>query len=347
MNLKASNAYRWVPCPGSVMLEDKYPSIPLDDGRLRGLEEHGLAAKLLSGEAVTVGPEVMEYINDVRAVTDKPYVETRLPLERDGIQLNCILDAYHYEAGKNRFYIWDYKAGYKPVSAVGNWQLLTYAMALLDKIPNLENSATFELRIVQPRIRTEADVWIIPAINLRSYRNILFDAAINAGSDNPKLQTGNHCSYCSALGYCTASIEAGWTAVGYQDYALDVKRPVNQLAHDLDIIDTALDYLKDMKKAIESQLLHALRGGKQVLGYEVGTGRPNMSWSQDVGVVKALESVYGVKLVKESLITPKQAIAAGVPKSVVNAYSSVSSGGIRLVKSDDENMIRRFRDAKV
>jgi len=350
MGLKASKSHRWVNCPGSYTLEQKYPSMPMTEDALRGLEEHKTAARILIGDNPTDGTEVSNavrtYVDEIQNVASGNLinVEHRLPLTRDGITLNNIIDCHTYKAAENRFYVWDYKSGYYPVSAVGNWQLLTYAMAILDTCPNLEMTASFELTIIQPRISSTPDRWVIPAINLRSYRNQLFGAAAEALGDNPRTCSGNHCHRCSALAHCHSADEAGRVAVHYQGYTLDHTRTPDQLGVDLSVLKEAQTHIGRLTMALEQQLTGELKSGRQVIGWELGTGRGSQSWSQPHNAVTAMAKMYGVTVDKEALITPKQAITAGIPEAMVAAYSKVEPGALILKPSSDEELIRKFKE---
>lgn len=346
-SLKASKAYRWVNCPGSHTLEPQFPDAWKDtEARDKGIEEHDIAAKILTGvhPGKPVPGPVTTYVEDVNSeVTDRRMlqVEHRTSISDLGITLNIVIDAWYSDPSKRRVVIWEYKSGMTPVYASKNWQLLIYACALSN---HFTEQFDFDLRVVQPRIRKKPDRIVIPGIMLRTYRNQIFSAAAEAMGENPRCHSGVWCHMCNAMSHCHTCIEATAIAQAYSSYAIVEDRPNHVLGNDLALLRGAHSMIGKMINALEDRLFNEIKLGNSVIGWTLGRGYDSISWQDNrQKEILSLGQLYGIDLDQHKLMTPKQAIAAGVPESLVNAYAKIVPGKLTLKESEDQDLINLFK----
>jgi hypothetical protein len=342
-----------VPCPASYSLERGRPSPPSTKAQLEGLEEHGIAAQLLRHGRST-GPKSDSVQFYVDTVGPGAYVEHRLPLVRGEVKMNVIIDSWAIQTGN--IVVWDYKSGRFPVSARDNYQLLGYAAAITDHIRATaprhaewleDNGSCVTMNIVQPRVTKEISSWTIPVAELRAHANVIFAAAEGALGEHPLATTGNHCHNCRAILECHSADMAATLSASYSSYTLGSNRDLTQLAYDLKKLRRAASMIKSMTNAIEATVESKLKLGGMVHGFETRIGRGKVVWTKEPAAVRSLGDLYGILLGKDDLITPLQAISAGVPKAMVGRYSKRTPGKRKVQECDDDRIIEMFRRGKV
>ena len=159
---------RTVPCPGSVVMQERYPesedSLPAKEGNA----SHWAAACILEGEEPTVGQSAPNgiiltagmidyarvYTHDIRTTMppDTLAIEARVSAaERVHPDSWGSVDCWSYDAKTRTLYVWDYKYGYGLVEVVENWQLINYTIGILDSLGVRDDRVTVRMTIAQPR----------------------------------------------------------------------------------------------------------------------------------------------------------------------------------------------------
>lgn len=365
--LAPSSSYQWVVCPASIGLQELYPEGDTEDSRA-GEASHWVGSTCLTlrditpdmligqdapnGEKISVemAESAAMHVNHVNKICTEFGLFTGLRVEQSvhipRIHPDCwgTPDADVFDSSRGVLHVWDYKYGWGIVEEYENWQGICYAIGALDRILNCGNPnisdlyITVKIHIVQPRpyhkdgkIRT----WSIPATDLRNYANILHHSAAKALEEHTETISGPHCRYCSARHVCEAAQKSSYTAIDM----IAQNKP-----HELDNVSlgatiTALRRAKEMAEwqlaAYESQALTNIRRGILIPGYGAESGQGRQVWNRPKPEVIALGDMYEINLRKpEDVITPKQAMDAGIDETVINAYSEIPKTGLKLVPVD-------------
>ena len=271
------------------------------------------------------------YVDLCKNVRGDHHIEERVECKRIH-ETDCwgTPDFWAYDPNGNYLTLIDYKDGYIDVQPTDNPQLITYASGIVDQICDtyndlsLENTMTVRCIIVQPRsggIKT----WSTMAVALRPFINQYHNTVTEALSDEPRATAGEHCKYCRAKATCKSlgdTIQNMIAVVISDQIAPD-------LVQELEFIYFAEALIKARKASIE-----ALCFKNPPVGYQLTTGRGRKLW-KDEAEAKDIAKLYGVDIEKApALITPIQAISAGIPKELIDNLSVVKPGKPCLKKTD-------------
>lgn len=349
--LRPSKAHRWTQCPGSTQLEVIAPE--RDEGAAEeGTAAHWLATQMLAGISVPAGSTApngvlidqemlyhiqgyVEYLhhNFPREAGWVWRVEEKIPIPLinwegtpDFFATNCHMDAVACV---------DLKYGFRPVRAERNWQLLCYLSTVLAK--------HYYAVIYQPRGPGDAaDLWYFDGAGGTLLTCELEDAARRARDPLAPLITGGWCANCSGRLRCPAIRDLGLTALEVAHENSPVTLDDAQLASELRFIRWAEERLKIRLEALEQEALSRLQQGADVPGYYLGRGRGRKEWAVSAEELVLLGQGFNVPLLKAPApITPVQAIQAGIPKEVVNAFSTYTSGKPIICEGDNSAFVRK------
>ena len=352
-----SSIARVIQCPGSWKLCRMYPDRSSSDAAAEGTAAHWVAEQGLRGNLPIVGTiapngvpiteEMLEgaemYIN---AIGPGPHnIEQKLTPSSDlHPELWGTPDAWSYIGGIIE--ISDYKFGHGYVEVFENPQLVTYACLILDQlgIDGLqEQFIKLLFRVVQPRsyasdgpVRT----WECKASDIRAMRNKIKAAIVEAQSENAQCHVGKECRYCNARAYCTTLQRADMVAVDYSSQSIPMELPPTAIGLELRLLRRAADMINARLSGLEEVAIATAKRGIVVPGWRLETGLGRTRWNASVSVLEALSATMGVKLTEAIPITPKQAVKAGIPQSVVAQLSETPTGKTVLVE-DDGSLARR------
>jgi hypothetical protein len=322
-------------------MQEKYGHDTVSESAKEGTEAHEVAADLLRKGEDSDNPYLQMYLKDVYDRVGRGFVRF-LNIERlrdlRHIHPECFgtIDCWRYETETNTLIVWDFKYGYVSVEAYENWQMLCYAGG----IAMGGSEINVELRIVQPRAYHPSGpvrVWKLTAEELAPYVATLQEAAEKALSPNPQTVAGSHCLYCKAKHACEASRATGYNYVEACGTSEGLELPDEHLGQELDILDKGIKMLTKRKESLEHEAVHRISTlHKRIPGWGVGPGRGRKVWlDEKKESVKEAAKIFGVPVVSpESLITPTQAISAGIPKKIIEGFSKVVSGGAKLRKDE-------------
>lgn len=367
--LSPSSAARRVACPGSRALEALYPQEESPSAR-EGTAAHWVASEMIKyGSLATVGETAPNgetvtkemvngaelYFASVQGVTygegspeSQFHVEEKIDISV--INTNCwgTPDAWFYST-KQGLHIWDYKFGHAFVEVFENWQLLEYSAGILEqlKVNGIYDQKLFvTFHIVQPRsYHPDGNVrrWSIRASDLRPYFNILRNQEDASLKENATCNPSPECGYCAARHACKALQRSALQAV---DLSMD------NTPNDLDSISTGneLRYLHHAAKllasritGLEAQALSMIKRGDSVPFYSAEATAGRMRWTTSDAEVGALGEMLGFNLLKPvEAITPPQALALGMDKSLLESISERPIGGLKLVADDGKKARKLF-----
>ena len=216
------------------------------------MEETGHHLDLEEIEVVDV------YVGYIRALVagregDRPAdawaVEQRVHPHSISPDLWGTADMFAWIAAPPRLHIVDFKTGFMPVAAVGNPQLFTYALGVLQRDDCIDYEATVVLTIVQPRLNQIISSYT-PEQGELEYWTERLRFGVKAHEDFPLVRVpGNWCSYCDHEFSCTSR----------QSYAQAQTRGILPSAHSYDEQVTEAEAIALASKAAKKRIDDALR----------------------------------------------------------------------------------------
>jgi hypothetical protein len=255
-------------------------------------------------------------------------------------------DSYLYDRAGKTLYVWDYKYGMLEVEAFENRQLINYVAGLFDKFGIdglLDQEITVVIRIVQPRVYRSSgpvDEWVVKGDELRGYINTLSNGAEKALGTKPETHTGAHCRFCNAVVGCEAARKAGLQFFEVTSRPVPDELPPDALGWYLGLLKRAKKHIETLEAAYSEEAAAVIRSGKSVPGWALKPGRGKKEWSISATEVIALGQSVGVDLDKHAVITPTQAIDAGMDKETVNGYTQSIPGALKVTE-DKNNLARK------
>jgi len=244
--------------------------------------------------------------------------------------------------------IGDFKYGHGFVDAYGNWQTVNYAAAVVEthQIPNWRDW-TFELTICQPRnYHKDGPLrhWKLTGFELYGRVEALKRAAFAASEPDAPLQTGDHCKHCLAQWDCPANQQRG-------GYALDIvlsqgssSMSPDALGLEGHLLDQAIRYLTDRKKALDVKISELLDCGFRVPYHAIEFGKPRDMWDKaKVEQAAQVVEMYGVPVVKGvALPTPRDCMKKGVDAAVIKPYVTTNAPAKKIVQVADNHAAKVF-----
>lgn len=354
MKVSPSTLSRGLHCSFSLVASDNKPRTT-HENTLKGKAAHWIAEEVLQGSG-----ELSDYLNRVHeptgvVITDEMidytavYVEYCRALMRDqyGIEerLHCrlvhekcngVVDFYALIGG--RLVVVDFKYGMKWVEPINNVQLSIYATTLAEKY-NLPIDTPVTLVIVQPRTyhplgRVREFHTVVGNVN--GLVNIAHKVVSEAERGNTIAVTGSHCYKCPHLHNCKAVTAAGYNAIDFAASS-DGDLPnlsATDIAHQLTNIEDAIELLKMRADALDELATIMVKSGIDIPGRTLEQSFSRPKWGKPKDEVKALGEALGVPLVKEELITPSQAVKAGLSKEALKGLTVTYKNASKLKRVD-------------
>lgn len=380
--LAPSSAPMWVPCPGSVVMQEQYPEQGHNEAAEVGDAAHHVASVVIQDfidygrhghtfkrsdfldkpapNGVLITDEMLDavevYVRDVIATSNRFPGDASVMLEYR-VHMPMIhpenwgtLDSsisWQDRAG-GTLVLSDFKYGYVIVEVWENWQLLDYCAGLLSDLyqRNYPMPEFIEFRIAQPRAHHRdgpVRVWTIRLSELAPYVEKMKASAYEALGPNPRTVPGTHCTYCSGRHACQALLESVYACATVVSSATPMELRGLALGRHLKLLHHVHTLVKAQISGMEEQALAAIQRGEQVPDWEWARGEGRTKWTTEIEKVKALAGLYGVKLVNEVPITPKQAISAGLPETIVNANSASTPGAFKLTPVNTKRVQSIFK----
>lgn len=357
----ATELPRLMACNGSRLLP---ASTPVGDSdttiRDEGNAAHHMALSVFRNEftieelidrkapnGVYMSPEMADHVGeylDAIVHIDRGAIDIQMEIpttfEGNGWRVNGRADGIAYNSGDNALFVDDLKYGYGIVEPERNWTLIAHA------IGHCLNRKITPERIVftihQPRPyhpdgkRRE---WVITYPTLTEfYQQIV--ATLSAPSD--LLNTGAQCRKCHALATCPAAREASMNAVDIiEAMAFNDEMPNDALSFELDTLSRAEKMLEQRHKALQELAKHRLKSGQIIENYGLENQLSNRNWKGGIDAMLLL-ALTGKDLSKPKLITPAQAIKAGVSEDVIAPLTERITTGVKLARVDANKKAQRI-----
>jgi hypothetical protein len=367
--LPPSAAHTWSKCAQWASMNARYPQ-PASAEADEGTAAHWVAWEILEGRPRNKGDKAP----NGQIVTDEMLDggDLIVDLIRKRIQIfgmNPVIeqpinvpfgtgnfgtpDVWAVSSDYRHIEIIDYKFGHRFVDEYFNPQGLCYLAGIVDQLSDqlkvgwsiLEQSLTVAFTVVQPRcfykgepVRTHS----FKLSEVRPYFNQLANMAEAATVAEPIATTNPHCGDCPGRQACSALQEAAYSDAEFATSRTPLDLSPAAAGLELKLLQRALERLEARVEGLKELTIVNLRSGKQVPYFHLEQGRGRAQWNVPDGQVIEIGKLFGKDLSKPGLITPSQAIKAGIDESVIKGYSSSQSTSFKLIADDPADARKVF-----
>lgn len=336
ITVTATDLPRVMHCFGSLQMPQSVPGGGDPTAREEGNAAHWLAEQMFNGSPAHAGltapngyvitDDMVEHVNQYVSALDAGEMECDTSYAGAGWEVRGRADhlvwrsySRHVDITTSVLTIDDFKYGWRIVSPVRNWTLMSHAIGWI--IRTQQRPDRIVLRIHQPR-PYHADgplrEWSC------SFEELMgFYSQIEQRLSNPtdELVTSlEHCAKCHALATCPAARSASMNALDVVDrvFTEDLPKPV--LLREMELMRQAVGLIEARKDAIEELVTHRIKQGEVFDGYALERRYGQRRWKPGL-TGAALSLAAGVDLSKDGIVTPAEAERRGVSKEAVAALT--------------------------
>lgn len=357
--LPPSSAARIVACPGSRAVAERYPDEDTIEQR-EGTAAHWAGSQLLLGHAVAVGQVADNGVILNDEMVDAADMYAGHIIRRDDFGVDCryvehqlvsnVLhdanygtpDYWSYQGDRHHLFVDDFKYGHGFVSEIRNYQLINYAALAASELTCFDDDdLRVTMTIHQPRNyhrRGPIRSWTTTLGALRqpiAEMQAAFSLAMQP--DAPVMaRDPDACKDCPGRHECEALLMVTGQAMDLAYDSAPLRMSPAALNAELRRLVRAEKMIKARREGIEQSVVSTLKRGGTVPGFMLEHKKGRTVWKDDAlqqGIID-IAGAYGAKIEKPGLITPLQAVKAGIPEDVVKAFSHTPSGAAELVEDD-------------
>lgn len=327
-----------------------------------GIAVHWAGAQLLRGDQIALGQVADNGVTLTDEMVETAEAYYAHIAERDGLTLGPVdvhveetvasaalhvenygtPDYWHYREADRHLFIDDLKNGHGFVNEIRNWQLMNYAALVAREIGMYgDDRLKITMSIHQPRSYHRRGPHRSVTVTLGELRKPLAELSLafrNALEPNAYVIASNpdECMNCSARHECEAAIAAGYVGVDMAYDSTPLVMSPAALSKEYRLLVRAEKMIKARRDGIEQSIMSSIQRGRSVPYFGIEHSKGRTVWRDDAldqGIIDVAQA-YSVKVTKPAMITPLQAIKAGIPEEVVKMYSHVPSGAAGLVEDD-------------
>ena len=306
--LSASSAHRWLNCPPSARLTERYEDGG-SDYAAQGTEAHTLCEYKLrcalgedlscvadiretldyySDEMEECATEytafVMDLLSEAGQHCSDPHVlvEQRVDYSRFAESGFGTGDCLIISDGSLNVIDFKYGQGVQ-VEAEQNPQMMLYALGALELFDDLYDISTVTMTIFQPR-RANISTWSVSKADLYAWaENTLRPAAELSFKGEGKYHSGARCQFCKAKHDCRARADAQMELMRYE-----FQLPPLLSDADMEDILGRVDQLVAWAEDIKEYALRSALNGKKWPGWKLVEGRSNRRYTDETAVAHAV-----------------------------------------------------------
>lgn len=315
--LAASHAERWIACPPSAVLEDKYnqehgeeTSVYAEEGtlahefgearlqkmfgRITPAEYEGICASLR--ENPLYAPEMEEEVAKYTTYVSESYSLAKKKTKDAAVFIEQILDfssvvkdgfgtgdAGIIADGQMELIDLKYGKGVK-VEAENNPQLMLYAIGALSEYSIMYDIHRVKMTIVQPRL-DHISSWTATVKEILKWAAEVAEPAAKLAYEGKGLQkSGPHCKFCRVRAVC-ATLAANNLALAKHEF----KDPHLLTEDQLLEIYAQIPKLTDWANSVSAYLLDEAIKGHKFKGYKVVEGQSRRKWADEEAVKGVLD----------------------------------------------------------
>ena len=317
--LGASNAHRWLNCPGSVSAEDGIPNTSSP------FAEEGTMAHELAETCFMVGSTepLDDFADQDMADFVRVYVEhvNRLSEDADHVEIEARVSYQQWVSGGfgtsdavilkgDTLHICDLKYGMGVrVDAEENPQAMLYALGAFYEFDMISDIRRVVIHIVQPRL-DHISQWEISISDLLRWAEWVKQRAEEAlAEDAPRVPGEKQCRFCRAKASCAALQKMTQDVIMADFDDLDNAPKANTLSDaQMRRALEAKPVIEGWLGAIEGLVRDRLNNGGQFPGYKLVEGRSNRQWEDVEEAEQLLDELIGPEQAfTRKIISPAQA----------------------------------------
>ena len=309
--LSASSAHRWINCPPSARLSEKYEDKGSEYAK-QGTDAHSLCEYKLEkalGLKTEDPTENLDYYDSEMEACAESYAEYVLEQVEKAKQqcadplvlIEQRLDYSRWVEGgfgtgdcvivaDGTLQVIDFKYGLGVLVSAGseeeggNPQLLCYGLGALELFDHLYDIDKVSLTIFQPR-RDNVSTFNISREKLLSWADeVLVPAAKLAYVGEGEFKAGDHCRFCKAKATCRKRAEYNLQLARY-DFEMPAELETTEIAAILPLLDELTGWAADVKEYALQQAM----AGTVFEGFKVVEGRSNRKYTDEAAVAAAVE----------------------------------------------------------
>lgn len=353
--LSASSADRWLHCPPSVRLSERFE----DNGSIYALEgtcAHALAEYKLRkalGYPADDPTENLDFYNEEMDEATDGYVSYVLEQVQAAketcadptVMVEQRVDFSHWVKqgfgtadalviADGTLHIIDLKYGTGiEVSAEDNPQLKCYALGALSLFDGIYDIDDIALHIYQPR-RQNISEWQLPKIDLLTWaEEVLKPAADLAWDGKGNFSCGDWCRFCKSKNICRARAEENLKLAQH-----DFKLPPKLSDAEIEVILSKVDGLVSWASDIKEYALQKALSGKEWHGFKLVEGRSVRKYTDETSVAKAVADAgydpYEKKLL--GITAMQKMLGKNRFEELLTAYIEKPQGKPTLVPDSDK-----------
>lgn len=354
LTARPSGSAVWLACPMGLTMQNRYGDrYPAGAAAEEGTAAHWVKEQLRSGQPVKVGDaapngvvvtqDMLTYGAQANSYLDKladggkVFTELSIEIKFGKYAIKGTVDDVALPPDGRAFHQVDYKYGYTHVPADSS-QNRIYGIGLRQRFVREQGT----LHIVQPRDYTAKPTrsWSFTPIDQLDFCQKVERALDAAHEKNPVAIPGSHCLRCPGRGHCAALRNASLdlsTACGTDTAAPEA------VAAELHIAQQAVDLATARLKGLQDEAQHVLSTGGLVPGWSLERKPGREQWTDEQPVL-ALADGFGLldTVSQRRLITPNQAIKAGLPAELVRMHTTRPMGEAKLVPTGETLAARTF-----
>jgi hypothetical protein len=352
--IHCSQLARAMACPGSLFFKD-LPKPETNDAAVEGTAAayylemmlNKLPAPTHADNGRAIDDDMKYYGNALSAKlfeeagNNKIYSEKQIDWKtRSGITIKGRYDLSFTRDGI--LYVDDYKYGFGVVEAVGNWQLIGYAIG--EVIRQNKAFPQIVLRIHQPRAHHEdgpTREWRISYTELLDYKEKIEAHMESIVVGNNTLQSGDACKYCPAASHCPAFNKAYHRGVEIVHDFIQDNIDNDELGYQLQLCDRIQELLKTRKGSLEALAVDRIGRGQIIPGYIAEDVYGHRTWKKDISA-DAIKMMTGIDITTIEMLSPAQAEKRGVPKKLMESMTERKLGGRKLKAKNPEKVVSKI-----
>jgi len=165
-------------------------------------------------------------------------------------------------------------------------------------------------------------------------------AAEAAHEPNPIATVNPKCKHCSGRHACETYQRTALEAADLSMRSVPLDLTPQALGLELSMLKRAQAALDGRISGLEQSVEAAVKQGQRVPGWSIEYTNGRQAWMVPTDEVVALGEMMQVDLSKKAVVTPKQAVKAGLDPALVDAYSFFPPGSPKLVP-DNLSILRK------
>ena len=248
-----------------------------------------------------------------------------------------------YDPSVRTLHVLDLKYGHRAVEAEGNAQLLIGARSIIDRIDTPVEKVTMSIYQPNgPNASMPLAQWTADTLSVMTMTN---DIRQMYESNGNALRPGSHCRYCDARGTCIGlrhAVYSAWDVVAYYNH-IPEELPADRLEDMLAEMETFRDLLRAYQTGLEALCVSRLKRGDVMPKWEYTTSLTDRKWAHDEADIIELGKSMGIELEKRTVVSPKQAELAGMPKELVDTLVKREATGLKLRKKSLKTLKQAFQ----